>query len=113
MGDPLLQACFQIDEADNVCTALSPLKPGTVKLNGSRSQTSVEVLEEVVQGHKIAIKPIAAGEPIIKYGVTIGVATRDIRPGEWVHLHNCKSLYDERSSTLDVNSGAPTDIRYE
>jgi hypothetical protein len=44
-------------------------------------------------GHKVALLPIAAGEKILKYGVPIGSATADIRPGEHVHLHNMKSDY--------------------
>lgn len=41
-------------------------------------------------GHKMAIKPIPAGSPIIKYGFAIGIATQDIAPGEHVHIHNVK-----------------------
>jgi len=41
-------------------------------------------------GHKAASRPIAHGDPIIKYGVAIGVATRTIAAGEHVHVHNCR-----------------------
>ncbi|MEN9774915.1 MAG: hypothetical protein RL322_1985 [Pseudomonadota bacterium] len=41
-------------------------------------------------GHKAASRPIASGEPIIKYGVPIGVATQSIAAGEHVHVHNCR-----------------------
>ena len=41
-------------------------------------------------GHKAASRPIAKGDPIIKYGVAIGVATRTIAAGEHVHVHNCR-----------------------
>jgi altronate dehydratase len=44
-------------------------------------------------GHKIAARPIAAGEKIIKYGVPIGSATRAIAQGEHVHTHNLQSDY--------------------
>lgn len=44
-------------------------------------------------GHKLALKPIAAGEKIFKYGAAIGSATADIAPGEHIHLHNMKSDY--------------------
>jgi altronate dehydratase len=44
-------------------------------------------------GHKVAIVPIAAGKKVLKYGAPIGSATRDIRPGEYVHTHNVKSDY--------------------
>ena len=44
-------------------------------------------------GHKLALRRIAASEKILKYGVPIGSATRDIEPGEHVHLHNMQSDY--------------------
>lgn len=54
---------------------------------------SVVIAEPLDLGHKVALLPIAAGEKILKYGVPIGSATADIRPGEHVHLHNMKSDY--------------------
>ncbi len=45
----------------------------------------------------------------MKYGVSIGYATTPIRAGQWVHLHNCASYFDERSNTLDGQTGAPTE----
>lgn len=46
---------------------------------------------DVPFGHKIALKPIQAGEPVIKYGYSLGVAKQAIAPGEWVHSHNLAS----------------------
>ena len=40
------------------------------------------------RGHKIALRSIAEGEPVMKYGFPIGRATQDIAEGEWVHSHN-------------------------
>ncbi|MDE6612621.1 MAG: altronate dehydratase family protein [Muribaculaceae bacterium] len=40
------------------------------------------------RGHKVALRPIAKGEPVIKYGFPIGKATADIAEGEWIHSHN-------------------------
>lgn len=60
---------------------------------------NVEVLlkkrGETSAGHKIALKDIKAGEKIIKYGFPIGVAMRDISKGDWVHVHNVKTLLNE------------------
>lgn len=42
-------------------------------------------------GHKVAARYIEAGEKIIKYGVSIGFATKMIQMGDHVHLHNMKS----------------------
>ena len=42
-------------------------------------------------GHKYAVRDIACGENIIKYGQPIGHATADIKSGEHVHTHNMKT----------------------
>lgn len=42
----------------------------------------------VPAGHKIALRPIGSGKPVIKLGQPIGLATRNIKPGEHVHVHN-------------------------
>lgn len=108
-----MQTAFQIDLTDNVATALCPLAPGETRLLGDASQSAVETVTDVPVGHKIALRDIAQGEMIVKYGVVIGRATQDIPAGSWVHLHVMHSNYDERSSHLDVNTGAPKDTRYE
>ena len=108
-----MQTAFQIDLADNVATALCPLTPGETRLLGDAAQPAVEAVTDVPVGHKIALRDIAQGEMIVKYGVVIGRATQDIPAGSWVHLHVMHSNYDERSSHLDVNTGAPKDTRYE
>ena len=106
------QIAFQIDIRDNVATALTPLFPGAVTLRGDAQPGDVRATEEIPTGHKIALRDIAVGEDIIKYGVRIGQATCDIKAGRWVHLHVMRSVYDERSSHLDVRTGAPKDTRY-
>lgn len=49
---------------------------------------------EIPRGHKFALRDIAAGENIIKYGMPIGRATRGIRKGEHVHTQNMKTNLD-------------------
>jgi altronate hydrolase len=64
--------------------------------------------EKIPSGHKLALRDIASGEPIIKYGEVIGRATADIARGEWVHTHNLKSHLDEASSyTYEPNIKVP------
>lgn len=106
------QTAFVVDSRDNVATALCALEPGAVRLTGDAEVPRLEVIEPIPDGHKAALRPIAAGEPIVKYGVVIGQATQPIPMGSWVHLHCIKSLVDERSSHLDVHTGAPSDIEY-
>lgn len=108
-----MQSAFQIDIRDNVATALEELEPGPVCILGEATEQQVMCTEKVPKGHKLAIKPLSPEEDVIKYGVRIGRANQAIPAGVWVHLHNIHSVYDERSSHLDVHTGAPKDIKYE
>lgn len=107
------QIAFVIDARDNVATALYPLSPGTIRLSGDAPVPVLDVVQDIPNGHKVALRPIRNGEPIVKYGVVIGVATRAIETGTWVHLHCMRSLVDQRSSHLDIHTGVPRDIDYE
>lgn len=111
--DTLHQTAFVVDRKDNVATALASLTAGEVRLTGEPCVSSLTVTDNIPLGHKIALQDIGCGKPIIKYGVVIGAATEDIPAGSWVHLHCMKSLVDERSSHLDIHTGAPKDIDYE
>ena len=108
-----MQTAFQIDKTDNVATALAAITPGEVRLLGDAANPSIQATEEIPVGHKIALADIAEGEMIIKYGVVIGRATKAIPAGSWVHLHVMRSNYDERSSHLNVVTGAPEDTVYQ
>ena len=44
--------------------------------------------QAVPSGHKIALRPVLAGQRVLKYGQTIGQATQAIEPGDHVHVHN-------------------------
>lgn len=103
---------FQIAPRDNVATALTAIQKGTFVLFGDGENRVREAGEEIPRGHKVAVRPIRKGEAVIKYGVSIGEATEDIRAGQWVHLHCMKSCYDERSAGLDIHTGVPGDISY-
>lgn len=99
---------FQINASDNVATLLDDTSSGKVQILGAGAEP-IQSLEKILRGHKIALRDIAANEPVIKFGVRIGHATQSIKRGAWVHLHNLASDMDERSGTLDLHSGAPTD----
>jgi altronate hydrolase len=81
---------LRIHSADDVAVLLSPaLMAGTrVTIGG----TPYATLGPVPSGHKIALRPIMAGESVRKYGQPFGRATKDIAPGEWVHTHNVETL---------------------
>lgn len=84
---------FVVDKEDNVGTAVGePIKAGeTVGTEGRVTDVTVTANADISYGHKIALKPIAKGEQVMKYGLSIGAATEDIKPGDHVHLHNVES----------------------
>lgn len=105
--------CFQIDERDNIATLLQAAAASEeLALLGETHTSTLRAMEAIPAGHKVAVQPISAGEPVVKYGYPIGEATRQIRVGEWVHLHNCRSRHDKASSMLDVDSGTRTETHY-
>lgn len=83
-----MQDIIQIHEMDTVAVALKGLSKGTKIKHGNMV---ISVLENIPRGHKIALVPIAEGDKVMKYGNPIGLATKQILPGEWVHTHNMKT----------------------
>ena len=67
-----------IDAKDNVAVAIEP------------------VTEDITIYHKFAIRDIAEGEPVVKYGEHIGQATAFIPAGAHVHVHNVVSMKEDR-----------------
>ena len=83
-----MQEYIQIHSQDNVAVALQPLSAG---LTAVVPAGSVTLTQDIPQGHKFALKDIAAGEAVVKYGFPIGRAKEDITAGQWVHVHNVKT----------------------
>ncbi len=52
---------------------------------GTELPGGLVLVDRVPQGHKVALSAIAAGEPVLRYGVSIGKARQDIPAGAWVH----------------------------
>ena len=78
-----------LNDTDNVATSLVPLEAQSrveVELNGE--SRTITVLDAIPFGHKLAIRPLAAGDDMLKYGEVIGRASEAIEPGRWVHVHN-------------------------
>jgi altronate dehydratase small subunit len=101
-------SAFQVHASDNVATLLGEAEAGwTIAIVGSAGRAEIAAREKIAMGHKIALVAIGEGETITKFGVVIGIAMRRIEPGEWVHLHNCRSQLDERSGAFDLETGAP------
>jgi altronate dehydratase small subunit len=79
---------------DNCATSLTEIhKEENIEINGSKT---IKLNQDIPMGHKFALKNINKGDLIKKYGQIIGIATEDIKVGDWIHVHNIKSHYLER-----------------
>ena len=79
---------IRITERDNVAVALHAAAKGETLKAGDAVVTA---REDIPQGHKIALVPLAAGEAVVKYGFPIGHATEPVEAGSWVHTHNMRT----------------------
>ena len=68
---------------DAVLIARTTLLPGVEVAPG------IVTADRIPAGHKVAIRALAPGEPIRRYGQIIGFATQAIAPGQHVHTQNC------------------------
>jgi len=84
---------LQIKEVDNVATSLRDIRVGEEAVVGVMDTTiRILIREEIPYGHKFAIRQIARGNVVVKYGETIGRATSDIPSGANAHIQNIESL---------------------
>lgn len=83
-----MTSILKINPADNVVVAIQPQSAGAViTVDGKK----ITVLEDVPAGHKIAIKDLAEGENVIKYGFPIGHAKEAKKAGSWMNENNIKT----------------------
>ena len=125
----MAQKLIRITDRDNVAVALESLPQGSVV---EVEKSAFTIGSNIPAGHKVALKDIAEGESVIKYGYPIGKAKSAIKKGEWVHTFNVKTAlseeaeytYDEdeaKESVIEMNakkaiyasSGVPTIKAYE
>ncbi len=85
---------IQIDAKDNVATATSIVEAGEeVEVLSPDGDVVLKAkpVERIIFGHKIALTDLKAGDKIVKYGQVIGVASKEVKVGEWLHTHNVNS----------------------
>lgn len=84
---------FILHARDNVATVLGAnAEAGEALALRGINAGAVTPSGPIPDGHKFALDTIAAGQEIIKYGVTVGRATCEILAGTHVHVHNMESL---------------------
>src|SRR5262245_50950857 len=83
----MLQAAdltIRLNAADDVVIARVELAAGTTLVK----EGNATVAARIPAGHKVAVREIKSGQPVRRYNQIIGFATKDIQPGEHVHVHN-------------------------
>jgi altronate hydrolase len=98
---------IKLSPEDNVIVAINELAPDSII-----DKAGIRSSERIPAGHKMAVSQINSGSPVIKYGQTIGFASKKILPGDHVHTHNTVVS----SFTRDYAIGAdtqPTPLRSE
>jgi altronate dehydratase len=99
------KSMYVVQEGDNVAIALDDISAGEAPLKGGQTGT-LALTGDVPYGHKAALVDIKAGEYIIKHGHPIGIATREIPKGTWVHVHNAKSCRDVEDYSEEQDESA-------
>ena len=84
---------LRIHPSDNVAVALRTAEPG-------ETFAGVTLTEPIPAGHKAALRSFAVGEPVIKYGYILGIASEVIPAGTHIHSHNLRSALTDKLEEL-------------
>lgn len=107
-----MKRAIRVDSLDNVGVAVEELSCGDevaveegfthvsghsrqAVMPGLSNSECVTIVQPIKRGHKLALRDIPKGHPIVKYGVPIGRSKRTIRAGEHVHDHNVEDITEE------------------
>lgn len=96
---------LRLAPGDDVAVALTDLETGD-----ATGIEGVVARAPVPAGHKIALRPVAPGQDVRKYGWTIGVCTRAIAPGDHVHEHNLAFTASARSGGAGMDLRPPSPL---
>lgn len=104
---PLHEVAVLLHPQDDVAIVRTPLSRGVILDLSSEiahAANQVEVVQRVQSGHKVAIRNVAQGQPVRRYGSIIGFATQPILAGSHVHSHNLAvgELDQEYEYSVDV-----------
>ena len=78
-----------IDPRDDAAILVENVHPGdTIEAHSAAGTQLLAARQDILAGHKVALRRVRAGEPILKYGERIGLALCDILPGDHIHVHN-------------------------
>ena len=89
-----------LNKNDNV--AVTPfIIPAKTKIEGQ----NISSIDDIPFGHKVCLKTVNKGDPVIKYDQIIGFASKNINPGEHVHSHNLEFKdFDRKFKVIEKKS---------
>lgn len=101
-------ALLRLHPSDDVAVARRAIAAGTtLQLGGQRLVSR----SAIPPGHKVALRRVAPGSPVHKYGQVIGVSTELIEEGDHVHVHNlAMGDFGRDASIGSAAKGAPADV---
>ena len=100
--------CIIIHPMDTVAVALRDMRAGETVRDIS---AAFRLSEAAAFGHKFALRNIAEGESVVKFGFPIGVASQSIPIGAHVHTHNLKTnLSPETEFAYRPNANVETPL---
>ncbi|MBA3942982.1 MAG: altronate dehydratase [Herpetosiphonaceae bacterium] len=102
---PLETVAVRLHKVDDVAIVKDTLMKGTtLLLAGNDGPQQITANSLIPSGHKIALRAVAEGEAVRRYGQVIGFASRAIAPGEHVHTHNLNAQYFSRDYEYGVDA---------
>src|SRR5438874_23218 len=110
----LEDVAVRLHESDDLLVLKKAVQSGDELVNGS---FSLRIAQNIPLGHKIALRELSEGEPVRKYGQTIGFAQGRISAGEHIHTHNLSfkdfgRAYQFCEQTRPVKYYPPEEVRH-
>ncbi|WP_297072245.1 UxaA family hydrolase [uncultured Duncaniella sp.] len=96
---------LKINPADNVAVAINPLAAGTtVNVDGDE----ITLVSDIPAGHKFALRDIADGENVIKYGFPIGHTRHEVKRGAFLDHNDIKTNLEGQLDYSDITIDNPS-----
>lgn len=96
---------LKINPADNVAVAINPLAAGTtVNVDGDE----ITLVSDIPAGHKFALRDIADGENVVKYGFPIGHTRHEVKRGAFLDHNDIKTNLEGQLDYSDITIDNPS-----
>ncbi len=95
---------IKINDNDNVAITVNAIPAGTIVID------DILANQDIPQGHKIALSNIEEGEPVIRYGVTLGYALHSIKKGDWINEHMLQLPVPPSLDEMEFATNLVTDL---